>query len=78
MFSLGGAPKCSGNKTFTGCYVDCPNRYCPGDNSDALVICDPMFPCPPGCGCVNGYLMLNSEDRRCVLASECRKYIFIQ
>ncbi|CAB3226607.1 unnamed protein product [Arctia plantaginis] len=67
----GGAPKCSGNKTYVDCYIECTNRYCPGDYSDALVIYDPVYPCAPGCACKDGYLMLNSDDRRCVLAAEC-------
>ncbi|XP_050562712.1 zonadhesin-like isoform X4 [Spodoptera frugiperda] len=67
----GGSPQCPTNKTFTSCKIDCPMRYCPTDVNEVPRVCDPLWPCPSGCECAPGYLMLNSIDQTCVLASDC-------
>ncbi|XP_026731701.1 zonadhesin-like [Trichoplusia ni] len=67
----GGNPTCGANKTYVNCNVGCPTNYCPRDDGRAIVACDPPFPCPGGCACESGYLMLSDEDKRCVLSSEC-------
>ncbi|CAH0583154.1 unnamed protein product [Chrysodeixis includens] len=67
----GGNPTCGANKTYVNCNVGCPNNYCPRDDSRGIVACDPPYPCPGGCACNSGYLILSDEDNQCVLSSEC-------
>ncbi|CAH0723629.1 unnamed protein product, partial [Brenthis ino] len=66
----GGNP-CSQNETFIYCNAGCPTNYCPKDDSRAIVACSPPYPCPSGCACKANYKRLNSEDNRCILASDC-------
>ncbi|CAH0674072.1 unnamed protein product [Spodoptera exigua] len=67
----GGSPQCPSNKTYTSCKIDCPMRYCPTEENEIPRICDPLWPCPSGCECAPGYLMVDSIDQTCVLAADC-------
>ncbi|XP_013142384.1 PREDICTED: zonadhesin-like [Papilio polytes] len=66
----GGNP-CPQNETFVACNIGCPTNYCPVDDSLAILICDPAWPCPAGCFCKQNYKRKSVKDPRCILASEC-------
>ncbi|CAG9787140.1 unnamed protein product [Diatraea saccharalis] len=65
----GGDP-CGVNATFSYCSHGCPELYCP-ENDDAQPVCDPIYPCPPGCMCKLNHKRLSRNDERCILSSEC-------
>ncbi|KPJ02419.1 Zonadhesin [Papilio xuthus] len=66
----GGSP-CSQNETFVACNIRCPNSYCPVDDRQGILICDPPRPCPSGCSCKLNYKRKSIKDPRCILAEEC-------
>ncbi|XP_045767765.1 zonadhesin-like [Maniola jurtina] len=66
----GGNP-CGRNETYAACLIGCPTNNCPRDDSLAIPQCLPQFPCPGGCACQSNYRRISSEDRRCILASDC-------
>ncbi|XP_013174037.1 PREDICTED: zonadhesin-like isoform X3 [Papilio xuthus] len=66
----GGSP-CSQNETFVACNIRCPNSYCPVDDRQGILICDPPRPCPSGCSCKLNYKRKSMKDPRCILAEEC-------
>ncbi|XP_075975761.1 zonadhesin-like isoform X2 [Anticarsia gemmatalis] len=67
----GGSPTCPANRTYVDCAIDCPESYCPVDDSLDEILCDPPYSCAGGCSCIEGYLLLSYEDPKCVLSSEC-------
>ncbi|KPJ07649.1 Tenascin-X [Papilio machaon] len=66
----GGSP-CSQNETFVSCNIQCPNSYCPVDDRQGILICDPPRPCPSGCSCKLNYKRKSIKDPQCILAEEC-------
>ncbi|XP_069357588.1 kielin/chordin-like protein isoform X2 [Maniola hyperantus] len=66
----GGNP-CGRNETFAPCLIGCPTNNCPRDDSLAVPQCLPPFPCPGGCACKSNYKRISSENRRCILVTDC-------
>ncbi|RVE54612.1 hypothetical protein evm_000733 [Chilo suppressalis] len=66
----GGDP-CGPNGTFSDCSTRCPELYCPKNDDRVQPVCDPIYPCPPGCVCKINHRRLSYEDERCIVSSEC-------
>ncbi|KAL0832214.1 hypothetical protein ABMA28_001665 [Loxostege sticticalis] len=67
----GGSPKCPANEQFVYCKGECPTSYCPMDDSRAILMCDPPYPCPSGCSCKAGFLRKSYDDKTCIESSSC-------
>lgn len=67
--------KCPANETMAWCVVDCAYQYCPTNDSLEQSSCpSPRGKCSPGCVCQWNHKRLSVRNRRCILASDCRKF----
>ncbi|XP_075975762.1 uncharacterized protein LOC142976364 isoform X1 [Anticarsia gemmatalis] len=65
----GGYP-CKENEGFVNCKIDCPQFFCPVDES-RNVYCNASLPCRSGCACKINYRRVSLENDTCILASDC-------
>ncbi|XP_026759806.1 keratin-associated protein 16-1-like isoform X2 [Galleria mellonella] len=67
-----GEPSCSrDNEVFVNCKVECPDSYCPVDDSRGIIACDPPYPCPPGCVCKYTHRRKSLTDLQCIEPQDC-------
>ncbi|KAL4707319.1 hypothetical protein ACJJTC_019857, partial [Scirpophaga incertulas] len=69
--SCPGASQCKANEEFSSCKAECPNDYCPVNDSRGIIACDPSYPCPSGCTCKYGYLRKSETEPICIKATNC-------
>ncbi|KAI5636359.1 trypsin inhibitor like cysteine rich domain-containing protein [Phthorimaea operculella] len=62
---------CGANEIFSRCAVDCGNVFCPENEYNDLIVCDPPDPCPSGCSCKANFRRLSEKNRTCIPEKEC-------
>ncbi|KAM3966912.1 uncharacterized protein ACR2FA_011796 [Aphomia sociella] len=62
---------CDENEVFVSCKVECPDSYCPINDSRGIIACDPPYPCPSGCVCGFRYRRRSYTDSECIKPQFC-------
>ncbi|KAJ2947537.1 hypothetical protein O0L34_g17325 [Tuta absoluta] len=65
--------KCKENERYVACKASCPTDFCPEDDNQDLIACDPPLECTGGCICKLNYRLKSYEDPVCIPVEQCPK-----